>query len=172
MTAGPLDLNLLPQTSKVVDGRLVIGGCDVIELTERFGTPVFVYDEQHLIDRCSEAVRAFPDGVAYASKAFLCKAMAKIAHEAGMSIDVATGGELIVALAAGVPSERLVFHGNNKSLPELRMAMEEGVGTIVIDSFDEMDRIESLVSLGSEPPTVLIRLNPGIEAHTHEYLQT
>ena len=172
MTTGPLDLSLLPQTSKVVDGRLTIGGCDVIELTERFGTPVFVYDEQHLIDRCREAVHAFPDGVAYASKAFLCKAMAKVAHEAGMSIDVATGGEMHVALAAGVPAERLVFHGNNKSMPELRMAMEEGVGTLVVDSFDEMDRIESLVSSGNEPPAVLIRLNPGIEAHTHEYLQT
>lgn len=172
MTAGPLDRDLLPQTSAVVDGRLAIGGCDVVELTERLGTPLFVYDEQHLIDRCREAVQAFPDGVAYASKAFLCKAMAKIAHEAGMSIDVATGGELFVALAAGVPAERLVFHGNNKSIAELHMALENRVGTIVIDSFDEMDRIESLVLSQSDRPAVLVRLNPGIEAHTHEYLQT
>lgn len=172
MTSAPLDLDLLPQTSTVAGGRLAIGGCDVVELAERFGTPLFLYDEQHLIDRCREAVRAFPDGVAYASKAFLCRAMARVAHDAGMSIDVATGGELFVALSAGIPAEHLVFHGNNKSTAELRMAMEEGVGTIVVDSFDEMDRIEALVSSGSKRPSVLIRLNPGIEAHTHEYLQT
>ena len=87
-----------------------------METADTFGTPVFIYDEQHLIDRCEEAVAAFPDGVAYASKAFLCRAMAKIAHTAGMSIDVATGGEMHVALSAGVPASSLVLHGNNKSL--------------------------------------------------------
>lgn len=172
MTSGPLDQTLLPGTASVVGGKLHVGGCDVIDLTERFGTPLFLYDEQHLVDRCTEAVAAFPDGVAYASKAFLCKAMARLAHEAGMSIDVATGGELFVALSAGVPADRLVFHGNNKSSSELMMALEEGVGTIVVDSFDEMDRIEALETVGAGRPSVLIRLNPGIEAHTHEYLQT
>jgi diaminopimelate decarboxylase len=172
VTAGPLDQALLPDTARVESGRLSIAGCDVVGLTERFGTPLFIYDEQHLIDRCLESVHAFPDGVAYASKAFLCKAMARIAHDAGMDIDVATGGEMYVALAAGVPAGRLVFHGNNKSTSELRMALEAGVGRIVVDSFDEMDRIEALVGPGMSPPDVLIRLNPGIEAHTHEYLQT
>jgi diaminopimelate decarboxylase len=172
VSAGPLQPSLLPQTASSADGRLSVGGRDVIELTERYGTPLFVYDEQQLIDRCQEAVAAFPDGAAYASKAFLCKAMARIAHEAGMSIDEATGGEMFVAMAAGVPPERLVFHGNNKSTGELRMAIDERVGTIVVDSSDEMDRIEALAPSGSMRPNVLIRLNPGIEAHTHEYLQT
>ncbi|MDK1019814.1 MAG: diaminopimelate decarboxylase [Actinomycetota bacterium] len=172
MTANPIPFELLPDSAEAVNGRLLVGGCDVIDLAERFGTPLFIYDEAHLRARCDEAVAAFGGGVAYAAKAFLCKAMAKIAFEAGMDIDVATGGEMHVALAAGVPAARLVFHGNNKSLAELATALDVGVGRIVVDSFDEMDRIEVLVAAGSTPPSVLLRCNPGIEAHTHEYLQT
>lgn len=143
------------------------------ELVEQFGSPLFVYDEQQLIDRCEEAVSAFGPGVAYASKAFLCRAMARIALDAGMHIDVATGGELHVALCAGIPPESIVFHGNNKSKVEIAAALASSVGTIVVDSFDEMDRIGALVSDGTgSVPDVLIRVNPGIEAHTHEYLQT
>jgi diaminopimelate decarboxylase len=156
----------------MVDGRLHIGGCDVITVAERFGTPVFIYDEEHLESRCREAVDAFGDGAAYASKAFLCKAMAKVAYEAGMHIDVATGGEMHVALAAGVPGDRLVFHGSNKSSDELALAIDSRISRIVVDSFDEMDRIEALVEAGRPAPSVLLRINPGIEAHTHEYLQT
>src|SRR5690606_39512031 len=107
-----------------------IGGCDLADLAYEFGTPVFVYDVYHLRARCREAVAAFPGGVAYATKAFLCVAMARLAHEEGMHLDVATGGELHVALAAGVPPERLVLHGNNKSVAELRTAREVGVGRI------------------------------------------
>ena len=92
-----------------------MGGVDLLDLAEEHGTPLFVYDEAHLRARCREAVAAFGDGVAYGSKAFLCLAMARLAHEEGMRVDVATGGELHVALAAGVPPERLVLHGNNKS---------------------------------------------------------
>ena len=173
MSANPVPLNLLPDSATVEDGRLSIGGCDIIGLVERFGSPLFVYDEQHLIDRCEEAVSAFGPGVAYASKAFLCRAMARIAAGAGMSIDVATGGELHVALSAGVPPESIVFHGNNKSSSEISNALTAAVGTIVVDSFDEMDRIDALVSAGVGPvPEILIRVNPGIQAHTHEYLQT
>jgi diaminopimelate decarboxylase len=168
-----LPLHLLPDTA-VVDGsgRLSIGGCDVADLADEHGTPLFVYDEVHLRTRCREAMAAFPDGVAYATKAFLCGAMARLAHEEGMYLDVATGGEIHISLAAGVPADRLVFHGNNKSANELSMAMEVGVGRIVIDSWVEMDRIEELVALGAPVPTVLIRVNPGVEAHTHEYLRT
>ncbi|KAA3636704.1 MAG: diaminopimelate decarboxylase, partial [Armatimonadetes bacterium] len=137
-----------------------------------FGSPLFIYDEQQLIDRCHEAVESFGEGVAYASKAFLCTAMARIAFEAGMHIDVATGGELYVALAAGVPAERIVMHGNNKSEAEIMMALKSGVGRIVVDSFDEMDRIDRIVGSGLPAPEVLVRINPGITAHTHEYLQT
>ena len=154
------------------DGRLSVGGCDVLELADEFGTPLFIYDEDHLRSRCREAVAAFGDGVAYATKAFLCTAMAALAAEEGMHLDVATGGELHVALHAGVGPDRLVMHGNNKSELELRMALEAGVGRIVVDSFEEFDRIERLVGEGLPPPRVLVRVNPGIDAHTHEYLQT
>ena len=163
--------SLLPMTASIAAGRLSIGGCDVLELTEAHGTPVFLYDEAHLRARCREAVDAFGDGVAYASKAFLCKAMAALAHEEGMCIDVSTGGELHVALAAGVPGERLVLHGNNKSTAELTEAVEAGIGRIVVDSFDEIDRLEALVLAGAEPQ-VLVRVTPGVEAHTHEYVMT
>ncbi len=156
----------------MVDGRLTIGGCDVIDIADDFGTSVFIYDEEHLRNRCREAVAAFGEGVAYASKAFLCKAMVKIAHEAGMHIDVATGGEMHTALAAGVPGDRLVFHGNNKSAEELAMAVDAGISRIVVDSFDEMDRLEDLAATTESAPVVLLRINPGIDAHTHEYLQT
>lgn len=169
----PLPFYLLPDSAHVADnGHLHIGGCDVVELAETYGTPLFVYDEGHLRARCREAVAAFGEGVAYASKAFLCKAMARLAHEEGMCLDVASGGELYVARAAGVPADRLVLHGNNKSEQELQLALKEGVGRIVIDSFDEMDRIESLVVGGLAPPAVMIRITPGVEAHTHEFVKT
>ncbi|HEX9855218.1 MAG TPA: diaminopimelate decarboxylase [Acidimicrobiia bacterium] len=171
MTALPAAL--LPDSAEIdADGSLSIGGCDVIELAGEFGTPLFVYDEDHLRARCREAVAGFGPGVAYATKAFLCKAMATLASDEGMHLDVATGGELHVALSAGVPAERLVLHGNNKSLLELRLALEAGVGRVVVDSFDELDRIEELVAGGAAAPNVLVRVTPGVEAHTHEYLQT
>jgi diaminopimelate decarboxylase len=167
--AGPLPRFTLPDTADVdADGRLSVGGVDVLSLAEEHGTPLFVYDEAHLRARCREAVDAFGDGVAYASKAFLCKAMAALAHAEGMCIDVSTGGELAVALAAGVPGDRLVLHGNNKSTDELRMALDAGIGRIVVDSFDELDRLEAL----GRPADVLLRVTPGVEAHTHEYVMT
>lgn len=172
MTVGPVPGYLLPDTAQVTNGRLSIGGVDMVDLAAKFGTPLFVYDEDHLRNRCREAVTAFGDGVAYATKAFLSQAMARLAWEEGMSLDVATGGELHVALAAGVPADRLVLHGNNKSTAELEMALRAGVGRIVIDSFDEIERIETLVAAGLPSPRVLVRLNPGIDVHTHEYLQT
>jgi diaminopimelate decarboxylase len=151
---------------------LSIGGVDVCDVAEQFGTPVFVYDEEHLRARCSEAVGAFGDGVAYASKAFLCRAMAALAFEEGMSLDVSTGGEVHVARSAGVPPERLVLHGNNKSDLELREAIVAGVGRIVVDSFDELDRIERLAPALGSRPAVLVRVTPGVEAHTHEFVRT
>ncbi len=168
----PLPTRLLPDSAEVADGVLHIGGCNTLELAQEFGTPVFVYDEQHLRDRCREAVEAFGDGVAYATKAFLCGAMARLAHEEGMHLDVATGGELHVALHAGVPAERLVLHGNNKSIAELRMAIEAGIGRIVVDSFDELDRLDMLYAETGIAPKVLLRLTPGIKAETHDYIST
>jgi diaminopimelate decarboxylase len=170
--AGPLPPQLLPLTSQASpEGRLVIGGVDVLGLVEEVGTPVFVYDEEHLRQRCREAVEAFGPNVAYASKAFLCKAMAALVHEEGCRMDVSTGGELAVALAAGVPAGRLVLHGNNKSLEELEAAIAAGVGRVVVDSFDEIDRL-SFLSRRLGTPEVWLRVTPGVEAHTHEYVMT
>lgn len=171
--AGPLPFHLLPDTASIADdGHLSVGGCDLVELADDFGTPLFVYDETHLRARCREAVAAFGDGVAYASKAFLCGAMARLAYEEGMFLDVATGGELYVARQAGVPGDRLVFHGNNKSDEELAMAVREGVGRIVVDSFDELDRLETLATSTGTPLRILLRVTPGVEAHTHEFIAT
>lgn len=168
--AGPLPRHLLPDTAAVDDrGGLAVGGVPVADLAERFGTPLFVYDEAHLRARCREAVDAWGEGVAYATKAFLCTAMARLAHEEGMWLDVATGGELAVARRAGVPAERLVLHGNNKSEAELESAIGAGVGRIVVDSFDELDRIDRLAG---DPVDVLVRITPGVEAHTHEFVAT
>jgi diaminopimelate decarboxylase len=165
---------LLPMTSTVgTDGLLSVGGCDLLALADRYGTPLFVYDEQHLRARCQEALAAFGEGVAYGAKAFLCRAMAQLVHEEGLFLDVATGGELHVALQAGFEPARLVFHGNNKSDEELGAALRAGVGRIVVDSWHELDRLEHIVpELGCAPPQVLIRVTPGVEAHTHEYVMT
>jgi diaminopimelate decarboxylase len=171
--AAPIERSLLPQTSHVGrDGRLAIGGVDVGELAAEFGTPLFVYDEDHLRSRCREATAGFPGGAAYASKAFMCKAMARLAHEEGMLIDVATAGEMFVALQAGVPGERLVFHGNNKSPSELQFAFEHRVGRIVLDNEEEIRRVEGLAGETGWVPAVLVRLNPGIEVHTNEKVAT
>jgi diaminopimelate decarboxylase len=168
-----LQFSLLPDTAAVgPSGQLLIGGCDTLELAAQFGTPLFVYDESHLRARCREAVAAFGPGVNFATKAFLCTAMAKLAAEEGCNLDVSTAGEYHVARAAGVPAERLVLHGNNKSTEELRRAIAEGVGRIIVDSFDELDRIEALVAGGLSAPNVLIRVTPGVEAHTHEFVRT
>ncbi len=174
LPAPPLPSELLPDNAVIAaDGRLSVGGVDLLDLCQDVGTPVFVYDEDHLRRRCRQAVEAFGDGVAYASKAFFCLAMARLAHEEGMWIDVSTGGELHVALRAGVPADRLVMHGNNKSERELAAALSAGVGRIVVDSFDEIDRLDRLWRPGAtSKPQVLLRVTPGIEAHTHEYVQT
>jgi len=169
-------MSLLPATSAITaGGHLSVGGVDVLELAGEVGTPVFIYDEEHLRLRCREARLAFGARTAYASKAFLCKAMAALASEEGCCLDVSTGGELAVALAGGAPPDRLVLHGNNKSETELAAALAAGVGRIVVDSFDEIDRLSRLVAArpaGQPAPCVLVRVTPGIEAHTHEYVMT
>jgi diaminopimelate decarboxylase len=171
--AGPLPRHLLPDNASVLpDGELAVGGCAVADLAATYGTPLFVYDEDHLRARCREVVAAFGDGVSYAAKAFLCLAMARLVHEEGMHLDVATGGELHVALAAGVPASRLVLHGNNKSEGELARAREAGVGRTVVDSFDELDRLDRLHAADGRVPAVLLRATPGVEAHTHEFVRT
>ena len=169
-----IDSQLLPRTATVDDaGVLSIGGVTVAAMAEQFGTPLYVYDEEHLRNRCREAVAAFgKDRVIYATKAFLCGAMARLAHEEGLLLDVATGGELFAALHAGVPGERCVLHGNNKSVEELRAAITASVQHIVVDSFDELDRIEKLHSEGLPAPRVQLRITPGVHVDTHDYVAT
>ena len=158
--AAPFDRTLVPEQLLALD---------LEALAERYGTPLFVYDEDHLRARCRAFAAAFgPDSVAYAGKAFLCLAMARLVAEEGLHLDVATGGELHVALTAGFPPERLLLHGNNKSDAEIEMARDAGVGRVVADSFDEIDRLARL-GYGGE---VLVRATPGVEAHTHEYIET
>jgi diaminopimelate decarboxylase len=174
-SGAPVERHLLPSTAVIAsDGRLSVGGVDLLSLAEEFGTPLFVYDEAHLRERCREAVAAWGDGVAYATKAFLCKAMARLSHEEGMCLDVSTAGELAVALAAGVPPHRLVMHGNNKSEAELESALAAGVGRIVVDNFDEIARLGKLTDAprATARPQVLVRVTPGVEAHTHEFVKT
>jgi diaminopimelate decarboxylase len=157
------------------DGHLRVGEIDLLDLAAEFGTPLFVYDEFHLRQACRAAVEAWGDGVAYAAKAFFCRAMARLAHEEGMHLDVASGGELHVALSAGVPPEKLVLHGNNKSEEELATALALGVGRIVVDSFDEIARLGRLLDTPMarpDRPRVLVRITPGVEAHTHEFVHT
>ena len=169
-----IDSQLLPRTATVNDASVLsIGGVTVAAMAEQFGTPLYVYDEEHLRNRCREAVAAFgKDRVIYATKAFLCGAMARLANEEGLLLDVATGGELFAALHAGVPGERCVLHGNNKSVEELRAAITARVQHIVVDSFDELDRIEKLHSEGLPAPRVQLRITPGVHVDTHDYVAT
>jgi diaminopimelate decarboxylase len=167
------DLSLLPPSAAVDgDGRVSIGGVALAEIASRFGTPCYVYDEEELHARCRAYRENFGDGVAYAGKAFLCVAMAKLVAEEGLHLDVATGGELHVALHAGFPAERIVFHGNNKSVGELRTALERCVGRIVVDSDEEISRLLALIGEGLPAPRVQVRVKPGVEAHTHEFIET
>ncbi|HTW97349.1 MAG TPA: diaminopimelate decarboxylase [Acidimicrobiales bacterium] len=180
----PVGLHLLPDSAEIgPDGHLRIGGVDVVELAAEHGTPLFVYDEEHLRARCREAVAAFGTGVAYGSKAFLCKAMARLARDEGMILDVATGEEMSVALAGGVSPSGLVLHGNNKSQAEVDAALSLGVHRIVVDSSHELDRIAFALSelgpmlaaqRGGRPVQLaaLLRVTPGVEAHTHEFVAT
>ncbi|HEY1830299.1 MAG TPA: diaminopimelate decarboxylase [Acidimicrobiales bacterium] len=176
VASAPIQWSLLPRTATTnAQGHLEVGGLDLLTLAEEFGTPLFVYDEQHIRAACREAVAAWGDGVAYATKAFLCRAMAQLAHEEGMHLDVASGGELHVALAAGVPAAHLVLHGNNKSVEELSTAVSVGVGRIVIDSFEEIARLGRILESAPampQRPKVLVRVTPGVEAHTHEFVRT
>lgn len=169
-----IPLRLLPDSATIgTDDSLSIGGVRVAELAAQYGTPLFVYDEEHLRARCRAAVNAFGAGnVVYATKAFICGAMARLAHEEGLLLDVATGGELHTVLHAGVPASSCVLHGNNKSLDELRMAIAAGIDHIVVDSFDEIDRIEKLHADGLPVVRVQLRITPGVHVHTHEYVST
>ncbi len=156
------------------DGSLrTVGGVAVADLAAGHGTPLWVVDEADVRDRCREYREAFPSGVvAYASKAWPVVGLTQLMADEGLWVDVASGGELHTARVAGVPMETVVFHGNNKSEAELRQAAELGVGRIVVDSFDELDRLERLGAELRNGFTCWLRVTPGIDAHTHEYVRT
>lgn len=155
------------------DGALRVGGLSVHDLAERFGTPSYVFDEADFRSRCRDYREAFEGAdVYYAAKAFCCKAVVRIVAEEGLNLDVCTGGELAIALAAGMPSERIKHHGNNKSFDELNRALDAGIGWIVVDSFDEIDRLTALARERGVRPRAMVRVTVGVEAHTHEYIAT
>ncbi|MFY1704094.1 diaminopimelate decarboxylase [Micromonospora sp. WMMA1923] len=159
--------------ARAADGALAVAGLGVREIAAEFGTPVYVLDEDDLRSRCRDFRAAFPtEDVYYAGKAFLCRAVVRMIAEEGLFLDVCTGGELATALAAGMPAERIGFHGNNKSVAELTRALDAGVGRIILDSFTEIDRLSALARERDVRPKVLIRVTVGVEAHTHEFIAT
>ncbi|MGW5670428.1 diaminopimelate decarboxylase [Micromonospora sp. NPDC003776] len=175
----PVDVNaLVPQlwprnVARAEGGELTVAGLDVRDLAAEFGTAVYVLDEDDLRSRCREFRAAFPDAdVYYAGKAFLCRAVVRMIAEEGMFLDVCTGGELATALSAGMPPERIGFHGNNKSVAELTRAVDAGVGRIIVDSFAEIDRLTAIARERGVRPKVLVRVTVGVEAHTHEFIAT
>lgn len=166
-------------TLKVNDkGHLEIGGMDAVDIAENFGTPVYVFDEAHIRNMMrvyKQALDKFYNGnglVLYASKAFSCMAIYAIARQEGIGVDVVSGGELYTALKAGFDTSKIYMHGNNKLVSELEFALDNKVGTIVVDSFREVDILDNLAHQKNIVQNVLIRINPGVEAHTHEFVQT
>jgi diaminopimelate decarboxylase len=168
----PVDLSLLPMTTQAASGSTAIGGVDLVEAAREFGTPLFVYDREQIADNFATAVETFGPGVAYATKAFICKAVARLAYASGMSLDVSTAGEYHVVRAAGVPASRLVVHGNNKTREEVERAVSEGVQWIVLDSFDDISKVTDAAARLQTRVPVLIRVNPGVEIHTHRFTAT
>ncbi|MQY06851.1 diaminopimelate decarboxylase [Actinomadura macrotermitis] len=168
-----LDEQVWPLGTVRADGAMTVGGVDVRDLAREYGTPLYVYDEADVRARAREYAQAFHDGnVHYAGKAFLCVALAKWLKEEGLGLDVCSGGELAIALAAGFPPERITLHGNNKAMWELERALDAGVGHIVIDSFEEIARLGYLAREKGVRPKVMLRVTTGVEAHTHEFIAT
>lgn len=158
-------------------GHLLIGGCDAVALAREYGTPLYVLDERRIRDACRAYKQALADTnvagrILYAGKALLTTAMCRIVLEEGLGLDVVSGGELYTALSADFPPERIYFHGNNKSDAELEMAVDAGVGRIVVDNVGELERLEAAARRAGRTMNVLLRITPGVEADTHSYVQT
>ncbi|WEH39675.1 diaminopimelate decarboxylase [Streptomyces sp. AM 2-1-1] len=179
-TAPPADLNVLDEkvwsrtVTRDADGALTVGGIEVARLAEEFGTPAYFLDEADFRARCRAWADAFgaDADVYYAGKAFLSRAVVRWLHEEGLNLDVCSGGELTTALDAGMPAERLAFHGNNKTTDEIERAVEAGVGRIVLDSFQEIVRVAHVAQRLGKRQRVQIRVTVGVEAHTHEFIAT
>ncbi|MFJ5883745.1 diaminopimelate decarboxylase [Kitasatospora cineracea] len=178
--APPADLNALDPkvwsrtVARNAEGVATVGGVDVRTLAAEFGTPAYVLDEADFRARARAWRDAFGESadVYYAGKAFLSKAVVRWLHEEGLNVDVCSAGELQVALAAGMPGERIALHGNNKSVPELEQAVKAGVGHVVVDSFQEIERLAAIADAQGVRQPVLIRITVGVEAHTHEFIAT
>jgi diaminopimelate decarboxylase len=165
-------------TSKINEkGHLEIGGCDTVDLAREFGTPLYIVDETFVRQRIREFVEAFRQTglrfqVAYASKAFCVMAMCRLAEEEGMSLDVVSGGELYTALKAGFPAGRIHFHGNNKTPEEIALALDADIGCFVVDNFTELRLLDAMAAERGKRVNILLRITPGVEAHTHEFIAT
>lgn len=160
------------------NGNLEIGGCDCVALAQKYGTPLYVMDEELIRKNCrtyKNSIEKHYDGnglVLYASKAFSCKAIYRIVKEEGLGIDVVSGGELYTALSVGFPVEKIYFHGNNKTADELCMALENDIGRIVVDNIYELELLDRLAREYGKRPKILFRIKPGIDAHTHSFIRT
>ena len=172
------DLSLFPLTSQVnVRNHLTIAGCDTVDLAHSFGTPLYVFDEVTLRHRClayrQEFGQRYPTTqVVYACKAFISPALALIFNEEGLGLDVVSAGEISIARAVAFPPERVYFHGNNKTEDELRLALDWGVGRIVVDNFHELNLLSKLTQEKGRAQDILLRLSPGVDPHTHRYTTT
>jgi diaminopimelate decarboxylase len=160
------------------EGHLQIGGMDTVDLAKQFGTPLYVFDEEQIramMRVYRDTINSEYDGnglVLYASKAFSCMAMYSIAREEKIGVDIVSGGELYTALKAGFPAEKMYMHGNNKLASELTLAVDNNVGTIVVDSYHEADLLDEIAGEKGKVQNILLRINPGVEAHTHAFVQT
>ncbi|MEB2266138.1 MULTISPECIES: diaminopimelate decarboxylase [Priestia] len=165
-------------TSKInSSNHLEIGQCDTVELKKQYGTPLYIYDQELIETKCKAFHSAFRRSgfsyqIAYAGKAFLCMEMASLLTKLDMSLDVVSGGELFTALEAGYPAERIHFHGNNKTIEEMEMALDANIGCFVVDNFTELEVLHALAAERKQKASILLRVTPGIEAHTHEYIMT
>ncbi len=163
--------------AKNPQGHLTIGGVDSVELAQQFGTPLYVMDEALVRENCRAYVGAFREHypnaeVAYASKAFLCTAMVNLVEQEGMSLDVVSGGEIATALKAGFPMGKTYFHGNNKTVHEIELALKSGVGRIIVDSLHELELLDKVAWKLGITPKIYFRLTPGVGAHGHQYIST
>ncbi|MFF2879440.1 diaminopimelate decarboxylase [Gottfriedia sp. NPDC057991] len=159
------------------EGHLEIGGCDTVDLVKNYGTPLYIYDEALIESKCREFHEALRETgmkyqVAYASKAFLCVEQARLIEREGLCLDVVSGGELYTALQAGYPAEKIHFHGNNKTIEEIEEALNAKIGCFVVDNFFELEVLQALAEQRNEEVSILLRVTPGVEAHTHEYVMT
>lgn len=173
----PLSQVLPPSARTTPEGHLSVGGCDVVALAEEFGTPLVIYDGGLLRDTMRRYVSAFrahdaQAEVIYASKAFWAQALLRMAHEEGLRVDVASGGELFMALHAGFPAEKIVMHGNAKDARELGEALDAMVGLVVVDGLDEIALLDRLAGERGRTQDVLVRVTPGVKPSTHQYIST